>query len=538
VPLPIEDEHPAGIKLMETTTKTDVIIIGAGPTGLSLACQLVRHGIDFIIIEKNEGVTPYSKAIGVQARTLEIYEQLGLAQKAIEQGAIAGKARLLAGGEVRGELDLSGIGEGLSAYPYMLVYEQSKNEKLLYEYLQSQRKEVLWQTELESFSQNDSGVTAQVKTDAGASSIIEAKYLVGCDGAKSPTRHALGLSFEGSTFERMFYVADAQVDWKFSHDALHICLSKDTLLIFFPLKGEKRYRIVGSFPEGHEKEEGNILYEEIEQQIKEKTNLELDIHDVEWFSTYKVHTRHVNKFSEGRGFLAGDSAHIHTPAGGQGMNTGIQDGYNLAWKMALILKGKADEKLLETYNEERLENARHLLQTTDRMFQFGAGSEWFLAFLRTNVLPSVAKYILSFDAVKNFVFPLISQIGINYRHSSLSSHAGDENFKVKAGDRMPYFLVDGKSIYDNLHQPNFHLLVFSAAENDFQSLKTELESQYTDLVDFNAMLLDTQVTDIFGTDKSFSVLLRPDNYIGFISPEISLNGLGVYLNKFVGHSKT
>jgi 2-polyprenyl-6-methoxyphenol hydroxylase-like FAD-dependent oxidoreductase len=534
VPLPIEGVHPTGIKLMETTIKTEVVIIGAGPTGLSLACQLVRYGVDFVILEKNEGVTPYSKAVGVQARTLEIYEQLGLAQKAIEQGAIAGKARLLAGGEVRGELDLSDIGEGLSAYPYMLIYEQSKNERLLHEYLQSHGKEVLWKTELENFSQNDSSVTVQAKTAGGASRIIEAKYLIGCDGAKSSTRHALGLTFEGSTFERMFYVADAQVDWKFSHDALHICLNKDSLLIFFPLKGKKRYRIVGNFPEGHEKDEGDILYEEIEQQIKEKASLELDIHDVDWFSTYRVHTRHVNKFSERRGFLAGDSAHIHTPAGGQGMNTGIQDGYNLAWKMALVLKGEADEKLLETYNEERLENAKHLLQTTDRMFQFGAGSEWFLAFLRTNVLPSVAKYILSLDTVKHFVFPLISQIGINYRHSSLSSHAGDENFKVKAGDRMPYFLIDGKSIYDKLHQPKFHLLSFSNAESDSQALKTELENQYAELVDFNVILLAPQVADIFGTDKSFNILLRPDNYIGFISTETSLDGLRDYLNKFVG----
>ncbi|MDT5063158.1 MAG: hypothetical protein QOH63_3617 [Acidobacteriota bacterium] len=521
---------------MDTTTKTDVLIIGAGPTGLSLACQLVRYGIDFVIVEKNESVTPYSKAIGVQARTLEIYEQLGLAQKALEQGTIAGKARLLAGGEVRAELDLSNIGQGLSAYPFMLLFEQSKNERLLYECLQSHGKEVLWKTELESFSQNDSGVTAQVKTAGGASRSIEAKYLVGCDGAKSPVRHALGLSFEGSTFERMFYVADAQVDWKFSHDALHVCLSKDSLLIFFPLKGEKRYRIVGNFPEGHEKDEGDILYEEIERQINEKAKLELDIHDVEWFSTYKVHTRHVNKFSEGRGFLAGDSAHIHTPAGGQGMNTGIQDGYNLAWKMALVLKGNASEKLLETYNEERLENARHLLQTTDRLFQFGAGSEWFLAFLRTNVLPSVAKYILSLDTVKKFVFPLISQIGINYRHSSLSGHAGDENFTVKAGDRMPFFLVDGKSIYDKLHQPKFHLLVFSDAESDFQALKTELESRYAALVDFNVLMLDPQVAEAFGTDKSFNVLLRPDNYIGFISTETSPDELRVYLNNFIGHS--
>ena len=218
------------------------------------------------------------------------------------------------------------------------------------------------------------------------------------------------------------------------------------------------------------------------------------------------------------------------------MNTGIQDGYNLAWKVALVLQGKMDPTLLETYNEERLENAKHLLQTTDRMFQFAAGSEWFLAFLRTNVLPPLAKYVLSFDPVKKFVFPLISQIGINYRHSSLSQHAGDENFKVKAGDRMPYFLVDGDSIYDKLHEPKFHLLGVSDGQEDHQSLNTELEKQYAELVGFNAIPLAPQVAEIFGTNKSFNVLLRPDNYIGFISTETSLNGLRVYLKKVVENS--
>ncbi len=240
---------------------TDVLIIGAGPTGLSLACQLVRYGIDFVILEKKESVTPYSKAIGVQARTLEIYEQIGLARKAVERGTVAGKGRLLVGGEVRGELDFSNIGEGLSPYPYVLMLEQSKNERLLYEYLQSHRKEVLWQTELESFSQNDSGVMAQVKTTDGSSQIIEAKYLVGCDGPKSLVRHTLGLKFEGSTFERIFYVADAQIDWEFTHDALHVCLAKESFVVFFPLKGEKRYRIVGVFPEEFSKDEGEVLYE-------------------------------------------------------------------------------------------------------------------------------------------------------------------------------------------------------------------------------------------------------------------------------------
>jgi 2-polyprenyl-6-methoxyphenol hydroxylase-like FAD-dependent oxidoreductase len=517
---------------METTIKTEVIIIGAGPTGLSLACQLVRYGVDFVIIDKNEGVTPFSKAIGVQARTLEIYEQLSLARKAVEQGTIAAKGRLLVGGEVRGELNFSNIGEGLSPYPYVLMLEQSKNERLLYEYLQSREKEVLWRTDLEGFSQTDSRVTAQTKAADGASRVIEAKYLVGCDGAKSLVRRTLGLSFEGSTFERMFFVADVQVDWHFTHDALHICLSKDTFVVFFPLKGEKRYRIVGVFPEEFAKEEGDVLYEEIEARIKEEAKLDIDIHDVEWFSTYKVHTRHVSRFSAGRCFLAGDSAHIHSPAGAQGMNTGIQDAYNLAWKMALVLRGGADEKLLDTYNEERLENAKNLLQTTDRMFQFAAGSEWLLAFLRTKVLPPIAKYILSLDSVKRFIFPLISQIGINYRHSSLSRHAGDEDFKVKAGDRMPYILVDGKSVYDELRQPRFHWLVFSDAQSDYQAVETELESQYAEVVDFNSVPLDPQVAEVFGANHPFSVLLRPDNYIGFISTGTSSIGLSAYLNEF------
>ena len=510
----------------------DVMIIGAGPTGLSLACQLIRYGVDFLIIDKKEGVTPYSKAIGVHARTLEIYEQIDLARRSIEQGAVAGRGRFLVEGEVRGELDFSHIGEGLSPYPFVLMLEQSKNEQLLYEYLQSHGKEVHWQTELESFTPGGSHITVQVKTPDGKSQTIEAKYLVGCDGPKSLVRHALGLEFGGSTFERMFYVLDAQVEWHFTHDALHICLAKESFAVFFPLKGEKRYRIVGLFPEEFAKDEGEVLYEEIEARIKELAELDLDIHDVEWFSTYKVHTRHASKFSVGRCFLAGDAAHIHSPAGAQGMNTGIQDGYNLAWKTALVLKGIAGEKLLDTYNEERLENAKNLLRTTDRMFQLAAGDEWWIALLRTNVMPLVANYLLSLNSVRNFVFPLLSQIGINYRHGSLSWHAGDEDFKVKAGDRLPYLVLDGTSVYDRLREPKFHLLLFSNAQSEIEAVKTDVESKGRGLIDFNRFQITHDVAEKFGTDRSFTVFLRPDNYIGFITAKTS----GIDFEKYLSWS--
>lgn len=520
---------------MDTTIKTDVIIVGAGPTGLSLACQLVRYGIDFVIIDQKTSVTTHSKAIGVQARTMEIYEQLGVVQQALDRGQVAGKIHIVSGGKVRGGVDLAAMGKGLSPYPYLFILDQSKNEQLLYEYLQNHQKEVLWQTELEYFTQDELGVTAQVKTANGMSESITAKYLVGCDGAKSPVRQALGLTFEGSTFERLFYVADAQVDWAFSHDAGYGCFSRSSVALFFPMVGEKRYRIIGTFPEGLEKDEGEILYEEIEQRIKEDTKLSLGISNVNWFSVYKVHTRAVNKFAVGRCFVAGDAAHIHSPAGGQGMNTGIQDVYNLAWKMAFVIRGYTGARLLETYNEERLPNAQRLLATTDRAFNVLVGSNWFLSFMRMRILPLVAKYAIGHDFVGKTIFSLMSQIRINYHNATLSKQNDDAGFKIKAGDRMPYFLVDGRSIYDKLRTPKFHLLVFAKNKSDDLDLQTEIETEYGDLIDFNVIPLNPHIAEIFGANRSFQLLLRPDNYIGFISTEASLVDLQTYIREVVQH---
>ncbi|MEP6742472.1 MAG: FAD-dependent monooxygenase [bacterium] len=545
---------------MPQTIQTGVFIVGAGPTGLALACQLTRYDVDFVIIDKNEGVTAYSKALGVHARTLEIYEQLDLAQRAVAQGTIAGKVRMLQRGEVLGQVELSNIGKGLSPYPFMLVLEQSRNELLMYEWLRAHGREVLWQSELESFSQNDASVTAQVKNSSGETQTIEGKYLVGCDGPRSLVRHALGLAFEGSTFERLFYVADVQIDWKFTHDALTVCLAPHGVVAFFPMPGEKRWRIVGAFPEGHEKDPSEILYEEIEAQIKLEAELELDITRVDWFSTYKVHTRHVDKFFAGRCFVAGDAAHIHTPAGGQGMNTGIQDSYNLAWKLALVLKHSADEKILQSYNEERLPNARRLTATTDRMFNLAAGKDWFVGLIRTTIFPPMAKYILSIEAVRKKFFIFISQIGIRYRDSSLSMHEtgerdGDREFEVKAGDRMPYFLVDGRSVYDQLRAPKFHLVQFSDGEsaragpNDSHVRATDRGNTFGDgqnvlsdagnnskLIDRHVIPLYPQVAEIFGTDKPFTLLLRPDNYIAFISSDTSARPLSNYFDRLFNRS--
>src|SRR4051812_28361642 len=210
---------------MNPQISTDVVIVGAGPTGLALACQFVRLGVDFIIVEQNEGITRFSKAIGVHARTLEIYEQFGIADIAVNKGTIAKRASFVEGGVIRASVELSKIGEGLSAYPFLLLLEQNEHEQILNAFLEKNGKSVQWHTTLDSFSQQSEGVSAEVTKPNGEAQTISARYLVGCDGAKSRVRRALGLSFEGSTFERTFYVADVNIDWSFDHQSIYSCVA-------------------------------------------------------------------------------------------------------------------------------------------------------------------------------------------------------------------------------------------------------------------------------------------------------------------------
>lgn len=508
--------------------QTEVLIVGAGPTGLSLAVQLIRYNIDFIIIDSKEGVTELSKALVVHARSLEIYDQVGLARPAVAAGEPVCKGALLHNGKINARMDFSDFGGQLSPFPFMLVFEQSKNERLLYEQLQRHGKEVQWQTELTQLTQDVTGVKAVVKTQSGEQTIV-AQYLVGCDGASSPTRHFLGLPFAGSTNPRLFYVADVQMEFASDEGTFYGALGHDSFVLIVPMQDENCWRLIGNLPEYEDHIDQDIRFKQVETKVKQLVKQPLEITDVHWFSTYKVHTRRVNQFSIGRCFLAGDAAHVHTPAGGQGMNTGIQDAYNLAWKLAFVLRGKAHESLLATYNEERLANAKRLLQTTDQFFDVAASDRWYFRFFRDTILPGLAGIVTQFSAAREFVFQLVSEIAIEYRQSSLSQHQDDQHFQVKAGDRMPYFVVDGENIYDQLRASNFHLLLFS--DKPDENLKRQIEAEYQDAIEVHAIPLSPQITEIFGSNKPFMVLLRPDNYIAFLSSDCSLNTLNLYFDR-------
>jgi 2-polyprenyl-6-methoxyphenol hydroxylase-like FAD-dependent oxidoreductase len=337
--------------------------------------------------------------------------------------------------------------------------EQSKTEKLLVDHLAEQGKIVLWKCEFICFEQNENQITVYYKDSSRHEQKIETLCLVGCDGASSPVRHQMGLSFEGDTVSKLFYVADVKLkSTVINKDEPFIFLIKKGFIIFFPMEGMWHYRIIGILPDVKDAER-KFEFADIADYLKQQISVPVAFEEVNWFSSYRVHSRKANAFENGRCYIAGDAAHIHTPAGGQGMNTGIQDAYNLAWKMALTIKRETKPDLLKTYNTERVENAKHLLQTTDKMFDIVAGTTVFLNFMRLRVFPTLMGLFTKSNFVKKKIFPLLSQIGIAYPHSYLTTP--EAIGKVKAGDRMPYLyllMVNKFLITWQIHGLKFYFL--------------------------------------------------------------------------------
>jgi 2-polyprenyl-6-methoxyphenol hydroxylase-like FAD-dependent oxidoreductase len=509
--------------------QTKVLICGAGPTGLMMACQLKRFGVDCIVIDPKQGIVKESRALAVQVRTLQIYEQMGIAQKALEQGTEAKKIKIIINGKRVYEVPLQKLGQGLSAYSFLFVLEQNKNEKILYDHLKESGGNVLWEHSLESFTQNEDGVIAVVDDSGGNQTEIKADWLVGADGARSQVRHQLNVPFEGGTYNNIFIVADTFAKWPWGHDCLSLCLTSNGFAALFPMKGEDRFRLIGTFPKEYipaEVTDFSQIQDVVEKRIKIKANFT----NTNWFSIYHVHHRCVNNFTHNKVFLAGDAAHVHSPAGGQGMNTGLQDAYNLAWKLSLVVNGEADKKLLDSYNEERLPVAMRLVQTTDRAFSVTSSDKWYLKFLRLYIVPKVISRLLSIKRFGVFAFKTISQIAINYNRSVISYSESKD--LLQAGSLVPFVKINSKIIDEHLKVTGFTILLFDTILRDEQ--KEDLQNSFQTRFQFIDIVRNEMNEDAF---KRFRVrssamfLVRPDNYIGFASESISISDLKKYLHE-------
>ncbi|MHC8319584.1 FAD-dependent oxidoreductase [Pseudomonas sp. GB2N2] len=441
--------------------RSDVLIIGAGPTGLVLALWLSKLGLSVRILDKTSAPGTTSRALAVQARTLELYRQLDLTETVIQNGHRVAAANFWVRGEPVAHLPLTRVGEGLTPYAFLEIFPQDQHEHLLIQRLEAFGVKVERSTELESFEETGDGITARLRLPDGQQETCQACYLAGCDGARSTVRKALDTGFPGGTYQQIFYVADVQASGPAINGELHVDLDEADFLAVFPLAGEGRARLIGTVRDERAEQAESLQFEDVSRHAID--HLKVQIEQVNWFSTYRVHHRVADHFRGGRAFLLGDAAHVHSPVGGQGMNTGIGDAINLAWKLAAVLSGGAAAHLLDTYETERIAFARKLVATTDRVFSFVTAEGRFADLLRTRLAPFLLPKMASFERSREFLFRTVSQITLNYRGMPLSSGVAGH---VHGGDRLPWAHDGEGDNFESLKCPHWQVHVYGDTSDE------------------------------------------------------------------------
>ncbi len=491
MPSGVPDDHPV----------TEVLIVGAGPTGLMLACWLTRCGVRVRIINSKSGPTQETRAIAVQARTLEFYDQLGLGEEAHREGREVHAASIWVRGRNVARAVLSDMGRSLSPHPYFFILTQDRNEALLLGDLHRRGVEVEWNTALTALQQDGTGVTAGLTRD-GTVTEAACLYLCGCDGGRSVTRHLIGAVFPGGTYAQTFYVADVVSQGQLREGDLNLCLDDDDFQAFFPMPGRNRQRIVGLLPSGAE--EQAVTFEDVRPSVEGRFSTRVEA--VHWFATYRVHHRVAHPWRQGRAFLLGDAAHVHSPAGGQGMNTGLGDAVNLAWKLAAVLRGQGVEALLDTFEAERQPFAKALVETTDRAFTAAVSSTALARTVRTRLVPRLLPLLTRVPAVRRLLFRTVSQTRLHYPEGAGGPISAGRVGRVQGGDRLPWL----PGLYEPMKALTWQLYLVGPGGPEALAWSAQ-HGTGLQVIPF------TPAAHRTGYREHSALLVRPDGYIGLIA---------------------
>ena len=520
-----------------------VLVVGAGPVGLTMACEAARHGLPCRIIDDGGEPTTESRALGVQARTLEVFEGVGVVDE------VLARARKVRGVQVFAEKDrllhVSFDLDGMEThYPYLLILPQSETERILLGRLREHGVEVEWKTAMKGFTQDGSGVSATIAGPDGAMSDVRARWLVGTDGAKSLTRKTLGLEFAGKEYEEVFLLADVRLEWDRPDDEFTIVLTPQGPIVAFPMPEAGRWRLIdGSGQSADDAEPGRVVAW-FQRLLREHGRPEAVVSDPTWTSAFRLHRRVVDRFRSGRCFVAGDAAHIHSPAGGQGMNTGIQDAYNLAWKLALVDRGASPDSLLDSYTPERRPTALGVLGETDAMTR--------MVTLRNPIARSARNHLASvlgqFDFFSRQVSRNLSELGVAYRESPIVAEDRPGAILAPAealafrrgprpGDRVPDVPLEAPGP-DRLHRAllgtRHVLLLFGEVDPAVLDLAGRHAGEITTCrVGGEGTIPDPDghLAHRFGVRSAALYLIRPDGYVAYRAEPADAGGLAAYLGR-------
>jgi 2-polyprenyl-6-methoxyphenol hydroxylase-like FAD-dependent oxidoreductase len=523
------------------------LVVGAGPTGLAMASQLARHGLTCRIVDKAGAPSGNSRAVGIQARTLELFDNMGIVQQVLDNGVIIHGIAIHA---ERGRVVHLAMDELDSPYPFLLDLPQAGTERILRSYLASFGVQVEWGAELTGFTQDADGVSATLRHADGRDETVRTPWVLGCDGAHSAVRHTVGLPFEGYALPAGFAVGDLKVQWSLPDDEMHEFLHSDGLLAAFPLPGGRQrlaveteqYNVDGALPQP--------TLEDFQRWVRERGPADAIVSDPQWLTPFRVSFRHAPHYRQGRAFLAGDAAHIHSPAGGQGMNTCIQDAYNLAWKLALVHKGQAPASLLDSYEAEREPVAAGVLQMTELASRVVQIRSPVGVMLRNRLMPLLAAQ----EVIQQRMTQRMSELPINYRKSPIVAEHESSMFgrlRLRGGprpgdrapDASPLRRADGTALrlFDVLRGTKHTLLLFAGADPSVDSwrrlgeLAGAVGDRYGDRVSAvvavagdsvpagstsaGSMVLDAELAlhHRYGADAECLYLVRPDGYVGYRS---------------------
>lgn len=532
----------------------DVLVVGAGPNGLTLAAELTRFGLSCRIIDKLAAPSDKSKALVVHARTLEVLDTMGIVQEAIAAGERIEAINFVNKNKITAHIATTGLD---SPFPIMLAIAQYDTESVLNRHLNRMGVQVERQIELISFEQNENEVIANLKHPDGTTETVTARWLVGCDGAHSTVRHTLNLPFDGFPYEDNLWLADVHVKWPLPLRQLYNFLSDKGAFMAFPIRGS-RYRLLGNIPLAGDKNAVPTL-EAIQEVAAQVCPTGTELYDPVWLANFKIHHRKVANYRQGRVFLLGDAAHVHSPAGGQGMNTGMQDAHNLAWKLAFTAKGYAQPALLDSYHAERNAVGEQVLKNTDLMLKMMTVHNPLARTLRNQAVALVANQEIVTDKLKNS----LSQLDINYGDSPLTVGNTTAKNGIPAGNRAPEAVFldnEGRAVrlFELYRNGKFNLLLVAglhALEKEYKALQeiaTSVSQKYADSVAVHlvvggvsrpaelagwsgSILHDAALSfhERYGSATTSAYLLRPDGYVGFSSQPANAADLESYLSRLL-----
>ncbi|MBV9205475.1 MAG: FAD-dependent monooxygenase [Actinobacteria bacterium] len=481
-----------------------VLVVGAGPTGLTLAADLLARGVTARIIDKGHGAALETRAVAVHGRAMEVLDLMGLADRFIARGQVVRRFSFYTDGRHRLSLDLARNG---TRFGFMLDIPQHDTESLLRARIAELGGVIEQGTELTGLTDEEACVTASVTDAAGQPRVITAGYLVGCDGAHSRVRHELGLPFHGHPYPQEWLLADVRLDWGRPEDEVHAFFRADGVpLICFPMR-DHRWRLVVPF--AGRRTPGAPDLAEIQHLVDQRAPERIAVSDPTWLASFNCHRRSTNVYRRGHVLLAGDAVHIHTPAGGQGMNTGITDAHNLAWKLALVAAGRAPEQLLDTYGAEREPVAAQVLGLTHTLVRFGTMTHPVKRALRDTMVPAAFRIgPIHRRAVRRW-----TQVNVGYPASSLTRPDRGRG-PLRPGQRAPDVEVctrEGTSRLFSVLRRGRHVLVVTGADPVSAPAGPAL-TPYRDL--FEVVTPGPRDARAFRRTPAGSVfLVRPDGYI-------------------------